>query len=616
MKVMLIFPPQWTPAMPHLALPVLTSVLRGNGIEVIQCDLNLETYEIVLSRAFLERSLDRLKDERSRGRRRGSGWDRAASERLRWALEEGPRLAAQIEEAVAVFRSPAFYDGERSLVAFLCIAGALELASLPTFPARFDLLSYEPASSLDGSRQLLEAARDPEHNLFVDVFRRGILPDIAREQPDIVGISIPTRAQMLAAATLAHLIKQAGLPCHITVGGPHITMLREQLPKAPALFDLFDSALLFDGAAARGAPVVRLVEALGGRGGLAQVPNLVWRDVDRIRVNEGEAGWGGESRDPERRGDPGEHAEGVRQDAKFPVPDFDGLPLGRYLAPELVLPLITAHGCYHGRCAFCNVGYGAEQGFHALPVEQVLAQINELRAKYGVRHIFFADEAIPPRTLRLMSEELAAQGAPVEWCGCARLEPGLTEQLLGSMAAGGCRMLLFGLETASERIIRHMVKGTRRDTMSRVLRATAQAGIWNHAFFFFGFPTETMEDAQETVNFLYAHQDVMHSASPGVFVLERYSPVHADPGRFGVRRVNDPREQDIAIYFDYEPESGLDEGMARTIVDRLVDVLPAKRYGQYYLHDVYRFLYASHLRERGRPFPLWLADDATPEPGP
>ena len=136
------------------------------------------------------------------------------------------------------------------------------------------------------------------------------------------------------------------------------------------------------------------------------------------------------------------------------------------------------------------------------------------------------------------------------------------------------------------------------------------AGIWNHTFFFFGFPTETLQDAQETVDFLYAHQDVLHSASPGVFVLERYSPVHVDPARFGVRRVADPPDQDLAIYFDYEPESGLDEAMARTVVDRLVDVLPAKRYGQYYLHDVYRFLYASHLHARGRPFPLWLADEA------
>jgi len=159
-------------------------------------------------------------------------------------------------------------------------------------------------------------------------------------------------------------------------------------------------------------------------------------------------------------------------------------------------------------------------------------------------------------------------------------------------------------------MIRHMVKGTQAETMSRILRASARAGIWNHTFFFFGFPTETMEDAQETVNFIYAHQDALHSASPGVFVLERYSPVHANPAKFGVKRVIEAPDQDLAIYFDYEPEAGLDESMARTIVERLLEALPAKRYGQYYLHDVNRFLYASHLHAQGQPFPLWLADEA------
>ena len=259
---------------------------------------------------------------------------------------------------------------------------------------------------------------------------------------------------MLAAATLAYLIKQTGLPCHITVGGPHITMLREQLPRVPELFDLFDSAVLFEGEE----PLLRLAESLDGRGDPGQAPNLVWRDGAQVRVND---------RSDRRL----KTAEAISTDRKPLLPDFDGLPLDRYLAPDLVLPLITSHGCYHGRCAFCNVGYGTGQGFHALPVEQVLEQIGALRTKYGVRHIFFADEAIPPRTLRLLSEALAAQGAPVSWCGCARLESGLSERLLGSMAAGGCRMLLFGLETGSERMIRHMAKGTSRDVMSRVLQA-------------------------------------------------------------------------------------------------------------------------------------------------
>jgi hypothetical protein len=576
MKVMLVFPPQWLPAMPHLALPVLTSFLRAQGVDVIQRDLNVETYDTVLSRAYLEQCLDRLRADQQRGRQR------AVPEGIQWALAEGPALAAQIAAAKAVFRTPAFYDGEKSLAAFLVIAQSLDLASLPFYPAQLDLLNYYPASPVDSSRTLLPAVRDPQHNLFLEIFQRGVIPDIGRERPDIVGISIPTQGQMLAAMTLAYLIKQAGLACHVTIGGPHVTMLRQQMAQTPALFDLIDSAIVFNGET----PLLRLVEALAGHSDLVQVPNLIYKANGKIRVNDVAP------------------AAITNQ-----TPDFAGLPLDRYLVPDLVLPLLTAHGCYHGQCGFCNVGYGAGKGFCPLPVEQVLAQITTLREKYGVRHIFFADEAIPPRTLRQLSARLADQGSPVHWCGCARFERGLADDLLPSMARGGCRMLLFGLETASDRLIQHMRKGTQRETMSRILKQGAQAGIWNHTFFFFGFPTETLAEAQETVNFVYAHQDSIHSASPGEFVLERYSPVYLHPAGFGVKRLIAQPEQDLAIYFDYELESGLDADMAHTIVERLLDVLPTKRYGQYYLHDVNRFLYASHLYAQGQPFPLWLADE-------
>ena len=578
MKVFLVYPPPWTPAMPYLALPVLAGFLRSNGVDVIQRDLNLETYDTVLSRPYLEQSLKHLRADYPQKR------NRALPDKVEWAFAEGPRLAAQIDAAKGVFRSPEFYDGEKSLEAFSVIIDSLELASLPFFPAQLDFLYYTPAAPVDNSRYLVEGARDSKHNLFLDIFQRGILPDIVREKPDIVGISIPTMGQMMAGMTLAHLVRQSGLKCHITVGGPHISMLREQIPQAPLLFDVIDSAVIYDGET----PLLRLAEALDGKGDIGQVPNLIHRTNGRIQVNPAQ----------------------MHPDASSNVmPDFDGLPLDRYLVPDLVLPLITAHGCYHGLCAFCNVGYGAGKGFVPFAVEQLVDQITALQKKYGVRHIFFTDEAIPPRTMRLLSARLAELGSPVDWCSCARLEKVISAELLQSMVRGGCRMLFYGLETASERMIQHMVKGTKLETMSRVLNEGAQAGIWNHTFFFFGFPTETIEDAQETVNFLYAHQASIHSAGLGTFILERFSPAHLDPAQFGITRVIDKTERDLAIYFDYELASGMDEATAKTVLDRFVDNLPGKRYGQYYTHDVHRFLYASHLHAQGKPYPAWLANE-------
>jgi anaerobic magnesium-protoporphyrin IX monomethyl ester cyclase len=330
---------------------------------------------------------------------------------------------------------------------------------------------------------------------------------------------------------------------------------------------------------------------LDGKGDLSKVPNLIYKAGDAIKTNPANP-----------LPHPGRSKTGS-------TPDFDGLPLDRYLAPERVLPLITAHGCYHGQCAFCNVGYGGGKAFYPLPVEQVLEQIETVRQKYNVSHIFFADEAIPPRTLRLLSEQMAAQGASIHWCGCARFERSLSKSLLETIARGGGRMLFFGLETACERMIEHMVKGTQRETMSRILKESAQVGIWNHSFYFFGFPTETLEDAKATINFIEAHHNSVHSASPGEFVLERYSPVFLDPARYGVRRILEKPEQDLAIYFDYELESGIDNATAHNIVKSIYNVFPAKRFFQFYIYDVYRFLYASYLHEKGKALPLWLAKE-------
>ena len=573
--------------MPHLALPTLTAHLRLHGVEVIQRDLNLEILDRILTRDYMEQTVNHLRrDYGPRASRRPQRQPLPRREEVLGALARGPQLAAQVEAAVEVIRSDAFFDGPAGLRAVECVLQCLEIASLPFYPTSLGLSSNVPAVPADSSRNLLQLARDSQRNIFLDLFRRTIITDIERDAPDIVGISIPTLDQMLAAVTLGYLIKEAGLPCHVTVGGPHISMLREELANVPVLFDYFDSAVVFDGEK----PLLRLVEALDGDRDLAQVPNLIYREGEQIRTTP--------CKEPVPMAD-------------LPLPDFDGLPLERYLAPKLVLPLLTARGCYHGKCAFCNVGYGGPTGFCQLGSDQVVEQMLALVANYGVRHIFFADEAITPRNLRGMSSLLGDQDAPVHWGGCVRFESVLDRTLLAAMSRAGCRMLLFGLEAGAESVMKRIGKGTKLNQIGRILRASSQAGIWNHVFFFFGFPGETIEDAQETVNLLYEHQQYIHSAAFGTFLLESHAPAHRCPERYGIKHIVQDPDKDLAIYFDYEVESGMDEQLAELVVTRFLEALPVKRFGHFYLHDVYRFLYIGHLSDRRMPFPAWL----TPEEG-
>ena len=586
-KVMLLFPPNWTPTMPHLALPTLTAYLRQEGCEVIQRDLNVEVFDEIFSRRYLTASLARLRRMRGSagsGRRQMPGTEKAGAERIEWALEAGPRLAKQVERAKAGIRSSAFYDGPIGLEMLSTLLDCLEIANMPYHPASLHFQGYDSAGPPDNSRFLLHGVRDDQHNMFLDIYRRLLLPDIVREKPDVVGISIPSMAQMLPGLTAAYLVKEAGLDCHVTVGGPHVSMLRAQFPDAPALFELIDSAIVFDGEV----PLLQLARAVANGESLAGIPNLIYKDGRQIRVTE--------RKEPEKI-------------ANLPMPDFDGLPLDRYLAPELALPLLTARGCYFGKCAFCNVGYGEPESFSQLRAQQLAEQMLALHEKYGVKHIFFSDEAVTPRNLRDLSKIMRERPETLHWGGCVRFEKVISGQLLDDMGAGGCRMILFGLESASAAIIDHMIKGTQLPHMSRILKESAKAGIWNHTFFFFGFPGETIEDAQETVNFLYGHKEYIHSAAMGTFLMERDSPAHKYPESFGVKRVFEDPSKDLAIYFDFEVSAGMSEQMAEMVHDKFLESLPPKRYPQFYISDVYRFLYASHLSERHLPHPPWLVPE-------
>jgi hypothetical protein len=581
MRVMLLFPPNWTPAMPHLALPTLTAFLRGHGVAVTQRDLNIEVFDEVLTRRHIEGALERLRAEYGpRGDRRPRRAVAAPSELVARALRLGPQVAAEVEQAKRTIKSAAFFDGPQGLRAYEVLDEALRIASLPFFPAALELTTYRPAMTADSSRSILREVRDPQVNMLRPLYARSVIEDIKREQPDVVGISIPSMAQMVPGLTLAAMIKEAGLQCHVTVGGPHITMLRERIARTPALFSIIDSAVVFDGEV----PLLKLCQALDSQGDLADVPNLIYRDGDQIRATG--------RKEPEKIG-------------ALPQPDFDGLPLDQYLAPELALPLMTARGCYFGKCAFCNVGYG-EPEFSLMRTELIASQMLDLQKRYGVRQIFFSDEAFTPRTLRELSQIMSRDGTPLLWGGCARFEKPISGELLRQMHGGGCRMILFGLETASEMMMRHMVKGTDLEHMHRILRESTEAGIWNHTFFFFGFPGETLEDAQQTVNFLYEHQEHIHSAAFGTFLLEVDAPAHKYPQTFGITKVIEPPEKDLAIYFDYEVANGMDATMAERVADGFFNALPEKPFPQFYVNDVYRFLYACHLSRARQHAPPWL----------
>ena len=556
--------------MPHLALPSLTAYLRAHGVDVIQRDLNAEVFDRLLSGKHLHAVVRQFHRRKERGalRELPPALLRARQGQAAWARENGAQIADSVDEAKAIVRSERFFEPEIGMNALLALTAGLQLASVPYYPSELRLLGYSSAFPVDASRAIRDAAQDRRFNVFRGLFQASVIPQIRRERPDVVGISLTSADQVIAGFTLAALIKEARLPTHVVLGGKMVACWRDQLPTAEALWDLFDSAIAFEGEAS----LLRLVEALDHGTDLSAVPNLMYRDGAQVRVNE--------------HGAP----EPVNE---LPIPDFDGLPLDSYLAPARVLPVWASRGCYWGRCAFCNVGYGESKRFREQCAERVGEQMIALSRRYNTRHFFFADEALSPRLLKGLSRHLIRAGVDLDWACCARFEPGISGDLLGTMRRAGCRMVLYGLESGSQRILDRMIKGTKLSVAERILHEGAQAGIWNHIFFFFGFPGETEQDARETTGFFRANSHAVHSVCTGTFLLEKDAEVASDPARYGIERLISPRpERDLAYYYEYEPASGIGAERAEEIEAQFVDSLPDKAAPQLYAHDIYRFLFA------------------------
>ena len=120
----------------------------------------------------------------------------------------------------------------------------------------------------------------------------------------------------------------------------------------------------------------------------------------------------------------------------------------------------------------------------------------------------------------------------------------------------GCRYLHFGYESGVERVLKLMDKATTTEVMTKHLKLTAEAGIWNHCMGFFGFPGETREEAWQSVEFLEQNKNYVHSLGFGTFDLGRHNPVAKHPERWGVTAYKNP-EWDLALDYYFTVKNGM-----------------------------------------------------------
>src|SRR5262249_41936525 len=98
-------------------------------------------------------------------------------------------------------------------------------------------------------------------------------------------------------------------------------------------------------------------------------------------------------------------------------------------------------------------------------------------------------------------DELIARKLPIHWFGNARADNLTEPAFVHRLKQAGCWMLALGIETESDDVRKNMVKRLERQKIQTAFRNMREAGIKSFAFFIFGYPGETLQTMEQTVEY-------------------------------------------------------------------------------------------------------------------
>ena len=415
---------------------------------------------------------------------------------------------------------------------------------------RFEFVRYAEslASSQPTFNPLAEALA--AHPTLMDLrLQKLTIQAVEKHQPSLVILSVPFPGAMYAALRIAQTIKAKYPKIKIALGGGYVNTELRELTE-PRLFDYVDFISLDSGER----PLLNILEHLDGkrsverlvrtfvRNAAGQVQYMNWQEPDIPFEDVGVATW-------------------------------DGLPLNSYLSLlDMLNPmhrlwsdgrwnkLTVAHGCYWKKCSFCDVSLDYISRYETASASLLVDRIEQIVAETGQTGFHFVDEAAPPKALKALAEELLRRKVMISWWGNIRFEKTFTPDLAELLAKSGCIAMSGGLEVASDRLLDLMKKGVTVEQVARVTKGFSDAGILVHAYLMYGFPTQTVQetvDALEYVRQLFEN-GCIQSGFFHRFTCTVHSPVGKNPEEYGITLIPLPpvsfAKNDIA----FNDPSGID----------------------------------------------------------
>lgn len=373
----------------------------------------------------------------------------------------------------------------------------------------------------------LEKELKQTDSLITRMLHQLLQQQMEQHRPTVVCLSVPFPGNLFGALQCGQWLKQHYPDAKVVMGGGYANTELRSL-RDPRVFDYVDFVSLDDGEA----PLLYLLQYLEGTRSSLQLKRTFLREEGKVIYVNGA---------PEK--DIAQRETGT--------PDYSDLRLNDYISViEIANPmhrlwsdgrwnkLTLAHGCYWGKCSFCDISLAYIQQYEPLSASLLCDRIEQLIAQTGQTGFHFVDEAAPPALLRDLALEIIRRKITITWWTNIRFEKHFTPDLAQLLRASGCVAVAGGLEVASDRLLQLMQKGVTVAQVARVAHAFTQSGIMVHAYLMYGFPTQTVQetiDALEMVRQLFLNE-ALQSGFWHRFAMTAHSPVGLNPGKYQVTR--------------------------------------------------------------------------------
>jgi hypothetical protein len=543
--ILLVTPPFTQLNTPYPATAYLKGFLNTKNITSYQCDLGIEVTVELFSKpgltalfATVDNSME-LSENTQRILSLKDDYIQTIDAVMLFLQGKSPTLAhqickrgflpeasrfAQIEDLAWAFGSMGIQDKAKHLATmYLEDLGDLVKECVDE---HFGFSRYaEKLGRSAGSFDELYAALQQDYTYIDNLLVKMLAQKLASVQPKLLCLSIPFPGNLYAGLRCGQWVKKHFPSVKIGMGGGFPNTELRSLTDA-RVFEFVDFITLDDGEA----PVENLLQYIKGHKALHELKRtftLVNKEVTYINNSA---------------------CTDYRQ-GQVGTPDYSDFFLDKYIsAIEIVNPmhslwsdgrwnkLTMAHGCYWGKCTFCDISLDYIKNYEPLTAHVLCNRMEEMIAQTGQNGFHFVDEAAPPALMRSLALEIIKRKLVVSWWTNIRFEKSFTRDLCLLLKASGCIGVSGGLEVASDRLLQLIDKGITVAQVARVNRHFTEAGIMVHAYLMYGFPTQT---AQETVDSLEMVRQlfeagILQSAFWHQFTMTAHSPVGMNPEKYKV----------------------------------------------------------------------------------